>query len=446
LFYSHIDGDGFASLSDFKGHPFCAEMVRDRILKVFPVPITVSVVESDIRGWSEGLEDEWQPQIKEVARSIFALPNVQAASHSFSHPYLWDPNDPNPGVYNESNLQLKPEANYPDIVLDREIRGSIDYIDQELLPLGKQVELFLWSGNCRPGTQALHILRDLGMENMNGGDTIVSRLYPGIGGVAPRVTAWDDELQINAANQNEFMYANGWQGPFYGGFAKVIDTFERTESPRRLKPVNVYYHFYSAMNLSSLRALEKIYRWCMEQPLHPVTALAFAQQTRDAWRTRVFDAGPRHWHVVNDGHCRTLRLPKSAGVPDMAQCSGVTGWSEQGASVYVSLNGQAVTNLVLTDAKAAPLAANEAHLYLHASDSEIEFTKLEAWRAEFVMRWEGESDVTFGGLPAGVTGVLYVNDQQRSVTTDERGFLNLSLPRAARVRLEFDRSRYVSSR
>jgi len=446
LFYSHIDGDGFASLSAFKGHPFCAEMVRDRILNVFPIPVTVSIVESDIRGWSDGLKDEWEPRLQDIARSIFALSNIQAASHSFSHPYCWDAKDPNPGVYTEPNLKLKPVANYPEIVLDREIRGSVDYINQSLLPPGKQVEIFLWSGNCRPGAQALQILRSMQLENMNGGDTVISRLYPGMAGIAPRVTPWGDELQINAANQNEFMYSNGWEGPFYGGFAKVIDTFERTETPRRMKPVNVYYHFYSAMNLSSLRALEKIHYWCMDQQLHPVTALQFAQMTRDAYRTRIFDLGPRHWLIANEGHCRTLRLPASAGRPDMAHCKGVTGWSLHGDSLYVHTCGLQRTELVLVDAKAEPLAAGESHLYLESSDAEIEFTQLGAWHAEFAVHGLKPSHLEFGGLPARASGRVFINDQPATIVTDDRGHFTIAPPAVARVRIEFDRSRYASLR
>ena len=446
LFYSHIDGDGFASLSDFKGHPFCAEMVRDRILKVFPMPITVSIVESDIRSWSEGVDDQWQPKLEEIARSIYALPNIQAASHSFSHPYCWDRADPNPGLYDEPNLKLKPVAQYPDIVLDREIRGSVDYINKTLLPPGRQVEIFLWSGNCRPGEEALRLVRGMGLENMNGGDTVISRLYPGIAGIAPRVTPWADELQINAANQNEFMYANGWQGPFYGGFAKVIDTFERTETPRRLKPVNVYYHFYSAMNMSSLRALEKIHRWCMEQPLQPTTALGFARLTRDACRTRVFDLGPRHWLIANEGQCRTFRLPVSAGLPDMEQSKGVTGWIEHGDSLYVSTQGLPRTELVMRDSRPEPFAAAEAHLYLRASSGEVQFTRLEAWNTEFSVQGIRDASITFGGLPARASGQVFVNDRPATITADERGRVLLSLPPAARVRLVFNPSRHVSLR
>ena len=446
LFYSHIDGDGFASLSDFKGHPFCAEMVRDRILKTFQVPITVSIVESDIRAWSDGVQDEWQPKLEEIARSIYALPNIQAASHSFSHPYCWDRSDPNPGIYTEPNLKLKPVANYPDIILDREIRGSVDYINKTLLPPGRQVEIFLWSGNCRPGPDALRLLREMNLENMNGGDTVISRLYPGIAGIAPRVTPWADELQINAANQNEFMYANGWQGPFYGGFAKVIDTFERTETPRRLKPVNVYYHFYSAMNMSSLRALEKIHHWCMEQPLQPTTALGFARLTRDAWRTKVFDLGPRHWLIANDGHCRTFRLPSSAGQPDLRQSKGVTGWTEHGGSLYVSTRGLPRTELVMRDARPEPFAAAGAHLYLRSSSSEVQFAQLNAWNTEFAVHGLRGASVMFGGLPAGASGQVVINDRPSSITSDDRGRVQLSLPPVARVRLVFDPSRHVSLR
>lgn len=446
LFYSHIDGDGFASLSDFKGHPFCAEMVRDRILKAFQVPITVSIVESDIRAWSDGVQDEWHPKLKEIARSIYVLPNIQAASHSFSHPYCWDRSDPNPGIYTEPNLKLKPVAAYPDIVLDREIRGSVDYINQALLPPGRKVEIFLWSGNCRPGAEALRLLREMNLENMNGGDTVISRLYPGIAGIAPRVTPWADELQINAANQNEFMYANGWQGPFYGGFAKVIDTFERTETPRRLKPVNVYYHFYSAMNMSSLRALEKIHHWCMEQPLQPTTALGFARLTRDAWRTRVFDLGPRHWLIANDGQCRTFRLPLSAGQPDMRQSKGVTGWTEHGGSLYVSTQGLPRTELVMRDSRPEPFVAAEAHLYLRSSSSEVQFAQISAWNADFAVHGLRDASVTLGGVPAGASGQAIVNDRTLTVTADNLGRVQLSLPPVARVRLVFDPSRHVSLR
>lgn len=443
IFYSHIDGDGFSSLSSFRDHPLCGELVRDRILRRFPFPVTVSVIEAEIRSLAEGYDDSLAEKSAETARSIFAMPHIQAASHSFSHPYQWDKGDPNPGIYDEPNMPMKTAANYLRIDPVREIHGSIGYINRSLLPPGKQVELMLWSGNCRPGAAALAACRELGVENMNGGNTIISRLYPGLSGVAPRVMLWDGELQIHAANQNEFMYANGWNGPFYGGFADVIDTFERTELPRRMKPVNVYYHFYSATCLSSLRALEKIHRWCLDQPLHSVTALQFARMTRDAWGTRLYRTGERRWLIACNGDSRTLRLPKSAGIPDLAQCKGITGWIEHGDSIYIHTRGQPLTELALIDGKADPAPPAEAHVRLAASSAEIEFSQHEPLKAVFSVKDLRPVETEFAGLPANAVCDVTINSAASQMTADAAGRLRLSLPASARVTLDATRSRYA---
>ncbi|MCB1209615.1 MAG: hypothetical protein KDK97_09830, partial [Verrucomicrobiales bacterium] len=445
IFYSHIDGDGFASDSDFKGHPFCAELVRDRILKVFPFPVTVSVVEADMGALAAGLRDGDEGKIQELAKSIYALPHVQAASHSFSHPYQWDPDDPNPGVYDEAFMALKAVANYTKVDPEREIRGSIRYINENLLPADKRVELMLWSGNCRPGRRALEVCRELGVENMNGGNTIISRLYPGVAGIAPRVIPWAGELQINAANQNEFMYANGWMGPFYGGFADVIDTFERTEEPIRTKPVNVYYHFYSATSLSALRALEKIHRWCASQSLHSVTARQYAGIVRDAWRTRVYELGNRYWLMANAGDCRTFRLPASVGRPDLASSLGVTGWAEKGDDLFIHTNGSAETILKMQDTRIDPPSASEAYLRLVGASSELTVHNHETWKFSFTIKDLRPTSVMLAGLPAGAECDLSINGELTTQKTDERGRLTLSLPNSADVMVDASRARYATS-
>lgn len=446
LFYSHIDGDGFATPSDFRGHPLCGELVRDRVLKVFPFPVTASVIEADMRTLAEGLEDSARDRIKAAARSIFSLPHIEAASHSFSHPYQWDADDPNPGIYDEPNMPLKPAAQYSKIDVEREIRGSVDYINQNLLPDGKKVELMLWSGNCRPGVRALQVCRELGIENMNGGNTIISRLYPGIAGIAPRVMPWGDELQIHAANQNEFMYANGWQGPFYGGFADVIDTFERTETGRRTKPVNVYYHFYSATSLSSLRALEKIHQWCLAQDMHSVTALQYARIVKDAWRTRVYEVGPRHWLLANEGDLRTFRLPGYLGRPDLAQCRGVTGWTEHHDSIYIHTRGQPVTELVLVDEPSGPVTAKTARLRLASCTAEIRFSEFDSLKVAFSVRDLRPVTAEFAGLQPKAVCEVTINAAASRATADPAGHLKLSLPPSAEVILDATRSRYASLR
>jgi hypothetical protein len=429
IFYSHIDGDGFASLSQFKGHPLCAELVRDRILKVFPFPITVSIIESEIRGESAGVSKE-PSFVQDVAREIFALPNVQAASHSYSHPYIWEPLDPNPGRYEEPCLAMKTEPKFPALDLAREIPGSVKYINETLLSPGKRCELFLWSGNCRPGPAALRVVRDMGLENLNGGNTIISRMYPGVAGIAPRTMEWDGELQVNASNQNEFMYANGFNGPFYGGFADVIDTFELTESPRRVKPVNVYYHFYSATYLSSLRALEKIHHWAAEQKLHNITALEFVKLTKDARETRIIALGPRHWRMVNRGSLRTYRLPANLGVPDIARSRGVTGWTRHEDQIYIHTEAKPETDLVLAEpGKVTP------HPYLEQSSAEVRWLGFSPTQFDLEVKDLRAVELVFAGLAKQSVCTLGINGRDEQHVADASGHLSLTLPAQARVRL-----------
>jgi hypothetical protein len=448
IFYSHIDGDGFGSQSNFRGHPFCAELIRDRILKVFPLPVTVSIVQAELETLAVGAETEWKDRFAQIARSIYQLPNVSAASHSFAHPYQWDATDCNPGVYTDPFMPLKPAAGYTKVDLKKEILGSVDYINKNLLPAGKQVELMLWSGNCRPGEEALRITREAGLENMNGGNTIVSRLYPGIAGVAPRVMQWGDELQIHAANQNEFMYANGWNGPFYGGFADVIDTFERTDSPRRLKPVNVYYHFYSATSLSSLRALEKIYHWCMNQNLYHMTAVDYSRLAKDAHRARLYETGPREWTLGTGGQVRTFRLPAATGSPDLARSPGVTGWVRHEDSLYVHTDGRPAVRLHLKDAPADPPPAGTVDLHLTSSTSSLKFSEVGQWKSIFRVNPLAIApvNVVFSGVPVGSICDVTINSSLAKVTADAKGRVALTLPPGANVVVDAQRSRYASLR
>ena len=250
LFYSHIDGDGFRHQSTVKKGQTSAEVVLEEVIEKYPVPFTCSVIESEIRGLIIDQKREDEKRLTEIARSIFALPKVEAASHAYTHPFFWDPNDKQAQYYAEPFLQLTPPFQVKEIDLQREIVGSINYIEENLLPQGKKVKMFLWSGNCRPHPEAVRITRELGIENMNGGDTTISRKHPTLTQVAPRVLPWGGELQVHAANQNENVYRGRWKPyghsdvPFYGGYIHAIESFQKTESPRRLKPVNIYFHFY----------------------------------------------------------------------------------------------------------------------------------------------------------------------------------------------------------
>jgi hypothetical protein len=429
MFMSHIDGDGFSNFSRVEAGKRSAEIVRDRLLKKYPFPVTVSIIEAELRGLIRTQRAEDSPALEAIARDIYALPHIEAASHTFSHPFFWITGDRTEGFYDEQNLDLK--TDYPVLDLAREIDGSVGYINERLAAPGRPVRVFLWSGNCRPPPAALARVRALGLENVNGGDTIISPRHRTVTAVAPRTMPWDDELQIYAPNQNENVYTNNWRGPLFGTFVNVIDTFELTERPRRFKPVNVYYHFYGGDYPASLQALETILDWCAAQPLHSVALSHYARMARDARTATVYAAGPGRWTIVTRGDVRTFRVAAAlAPRIDLARSTGVTGWNLAGDQAYVHTDGTPVISLVTGD---TPFAGPR----LESSTAEIAFQRRGPGGTAFTVRDLRPVTVVFAGLAPGAAVRAAVDGAARTFAADAAGRVTLALPPVAAVELEF---------
>ena len=425
ILMSHIDGDGFSNFSRAEPGRRSAEVIRDRILRKYPFPVTVSVIEAEIRGLVRTQRPDAAPELEALARDILRLPHVEAASHSFSHPFYWIENDRTEALYDQQKLDLK--VDYTRLDLTREIQGSVDYINTRLAPPDRPARVFLWSGNCRPPPEALALVRRLGLENLNGGDTVITARNRTLTAVAARAMPWGDELQVYAPNQNENVYTNNWRGPLFGTFTHVLETFALTETPRRLKPVNIYYHFYSGDYPASLAALEAIHDWALARPLHAVSASTYARSVRDARATTVYRAGADRWLALNDGHARTFRLPAArAARLDLAASPGVTGWRIEGDQAYVHTDGSPVVTLTLA---AAPVARPR----LESSTGEITFHPREAAGLAFTVRAWRPVETVLAGYAPGAELAVSVNGKRQTARTDAEGRLPLALPAQAEV-------------
>lgn len=335
LLFSHIDGDGFPSVAELPGRPLAAEALYREILQKYRLPTTASIIESEIS--PDGLHPELSARLESAARQIFALPHVEIASHSYSHPFKWDTIRHGMFVNSQEDYYHLDIAGYK-LDLDREINGSIDYIRRQLAPPGKPVKVFLWTGDTTPGGEALSIADQAGLLNMNGGDTYISRLHPSLTAVGPLGTRNRGHLQVYAPITNENIYTNLWRGPFYG-YERVIETFEMTESPRRLKPVDIYYHTYSASKPAGLKALHTVFAWTAGQPLHPVFASEYIHKVRDFNSLAIARDGDG-WRIRGDGKLRTLRLPADMR-PDLDSAQDVAGFSPAREGYYLHMADQA---------------------------------------------------------------------------------------------------------
>ena len=276
--------------------------------------------------------------------------------------------------------------------------------------------MVLWSGNCRPGPEALAVADAMPTENMNGGDTVISRARPSLTAVAPLSMKWGDRLQINAAVQNEMLFTNGFQGPRWGGYVNVIQTFERTGSPRRLKPVNIYFHMFMADRLESLNSLRTVFDWAMAQPLQATTAAAYARVVRQTHTAAIFSSSPQSWVLVHGPDLRTFRLPSAGMLPDLAACKNVIGYQVFEGQLFVATGRSPRTELVLAK---SPVP----HVYLESSTAEVEVIKLEPKAISLRASDLRPVTVVLAGLAPGTACEVTVNGEKKSFMSDAGGRL-----------------------
>jgi hypothetical protein len=300
IFFSHIDGDGFKEVAVFAKKKYASEIIRDEIIKKYYLPFSVSIIEGEI---SSKLSKE-NLKFENIAKTIFSLENVEIASHSFSHPFKW------------RDIELKEKTQLYNLEikgynfdLKREIKGSADYINQDLAPKGKKTTIFFWTGDCNPSEEALKVVYQSGLLNINGGGSTMTNITPYISANFPIGIKKGEYYQIYAPNNNENTYTNLWTSNFYG-YSNIIQTLKLTDKPRRLKPMNIYYHFYSGSKLSSLKALKEVYNFTLSQNPIPMFASDYILRALDFYDTVIGrDIADNVWIIKTDGNLKTLKLP-----------------------------------------------------------------------------------------------------------------------------------------
>jgi len=326
----HIDGDGAVSRTEYPPHKLSIEALYDNLLSSLKLPVTFSVIEGETG--STGLYPKLSGDAENGARKIFALGSVEAASHSYSHPFYWSKVESDDAVEDASSRLDIPGYSFN---LERDINGSVDYINARLLPPGKKVKVFLWSGNALPDKAALSMTRKAGLLNVNGGNTFFVTENESYARVFPAYRRVGDMVQVYAPVQNENVYTNRWSGP-YDGYARAMETFKFTEAPRRVRELGVYFHVFSASKKQSLSAVKEVLGWARKQAVTPlwlseyasrVEAFADAAAGRTLGGDFVFCGGP---------FLRTLRIPE--GLPQkVVHGEGVAGYAVTHAGTYANL-------------------------------------------------------------------------------------------------------------
>jgi hypothetical protein len=322
VFFSHIDGDAFSSVSKAYKKKYCGEVVEEEVLKKYKnLPFGVSIIVAEIDEKLLG-----NSRLKAAVKKIFKLPNVEAASHTYYHPLIWKRGERS--YYKKTQFEAK-----------RETAGSIQYINKELLDGSKKAEALYWSGDCMPKEDQIRHLEEENFLNMNGGDGLYDSEFPSISYLSPLGRPVGKYFQVFSANANDFIYTNGWEGPFYFGFRKVIETFERTEAPILLKPINPYFHFYSAERMPGLVAIQDSIEWALRRDISPIMPSVYIRSVHAYRSLKIEKKSDTQFILSNTKNLYSLRIDAHKDfLPDLKNSKGILGFNHKNGSLYIHLD------------------------------------------------------------------------------------------------------------
>jgi len=344
LFFAHLDGDGSMNRVEYNPKLFSEQVIYKDVLKKYKVPQTMSFIVSEIS--ADGLYPKLSPQLIKTARKIYALKYIEGASHTFSHPFFWEKikDDKLSAKY-----RLKPKG-YT-FSLEAEIVGSINYLNHIIMPKDKpknlKVKTLLWSGDCIPQINALEYVYKHGFLNFNGGDTTITNIKPWQSLIAPLGMKRGEFWQIFTGEQNEDVYTHDWTREFWS-YKNVIQTFKLTNSPRRFKPINIYYHFYAGEKRASLNALHKVFDWALSQDIFPIFTSEYIPKVMDFYEVSILNEKDR-WKFYGMKDLHTLRVEaKNIYVKNSPNIRTTTHFQNH---TYFGCNNNDIQNIELTKTK-----------------------------------------------------------------------------------------------
>ncbi|TER27690.1 bifunctional glycoside hydrolase 114/ polysaccharide deacetylase family protein [Pseudomonas aeruginosa] len=394
----HIDGDGFVSRAEVPGSPYAGQQVLEDFIKPYPFLTSVSVIEGEVG--PKGMYPHLARELEPIARRIFADDKVEVASHTFSHPFFWQPQLAEQGENFEAQYGYKMAIpGYDKVDFVREVIGARDYIEQRLTTLRKPVKMIFWSGDALPDAATIKLAYDVGLMNVNGGNTALTRAFPSLTGLYPLIRPTRGGVQYYAPIINENVYTNLWQGPYYG-FRGVIDTFALTDSPRRLRGLHLYYHFYSGTKQASIRTMHQIY--AAMQAEHPLSLWMsdYIPRLEGLHRASLAKRADGSWQLRGFAALRTVRLDPALGWPDLGRSTGVAGVRDLPQGRYVHLSA-ANARLVLRDSRDPRPALEEANLPLkhwrYRDDGRVEFAFAGHLPLRLVVRAAGDCRLSAAG-------------------------------------------------
>lgn len=165
--------------------------------------------------------------------------------------------------------------------------------------------------------------------------------------LAPMAIAHRSGLRVLSPTAPDSVYIGDSRESY--PYERVLETFERTETPRRLTPLSLHYHAYSAASPGGLNSLHRIYRWVVAHQVYPLRADQYAARVRafrDQVVTRDLEGGFRFFGGELQS---TVRVPKVLGALDFTASRSVVSESTLPQGRYIGFAAAGERRLILSD-------------------------------------------------------------------------------------------------
>jgi len=374
IFIATCHGDSWnseTSIEEYRGKEiYNSEIILEKIIKPNPdLPIAVGMVAAD-------LDPKWAGKKKSqaIAKAYTSLLQVEASSHTYSHPFYWDffaSNDPEKEkdylpfytngswensfkswfrakmyqIYSPKDFAKRLKWGYylprayanEQFNLKKEITGAIDYLNQ-FAPENNKIKLLIWSGDSRPWDTPIQLCENAGIKNFGGGFVQFDSEHPSLLFVYPLCRKPGGIIQLYAAANAENAYTNEWEDYFYR-FEFLPATLKNTESPRRLKPIHLYYHSYSGEFKASVNAILRNIAFIRTQSPIAIQVKRYCDIGTGFFTVAFEKVGEGSWKVLNRQGLQTIRFDQVRDqTVDFVDSQGVIGYLKHQGSLYVYLD------------------------------------------------------------------------------------------------------------
>jgi hypothetical protein len=260
------------------------------------------------------------------------------------------------------------------------------------------------------------------VQQFGGGFVRFDHEYPSNIFVYPLGRKPGGQIQVYASSNAENNYTNNWSDHFFA-FQQLPLTYQNTESPRRIKPLHLYFHSFSGQFLSSVNAILSNIAFIREQNPIAISTVRYCTIAQGFYSIEIEPCGNNAWKVKNRKGLQTLRFDHIDALDiDYTHSHGVIGAKVFQDSLYVYLDASVEEPLVALQDIAPNTAA-----YLIASSWEIENLTRKGASLHFTARGWGDLSMQWKMPQEGSYRLFSEALNQEIICHTEKGILNIDL-------------------